>query len=154
MKLCTMFGDYLTPDHVQFLLEKAILRQYKRHNVKYYICGNRGNFDILAQKAVSVLKKDYPELKLILLQLEDYVPSPLPVLSGFDGIYKPVLKHREKPEFPTYYEYTHILDMSDCAICHTHNYGNIGYLYEYALEREMRGLREVYNLAGISITMH
>ena len=151
MKLCTIFGDYFTPDHVQFQLEKAILKQYKRHNIKHYICGNCGNFDVLAQQTFSILKEEYPELKLILLQLNEGSSFTSPVPPVFDGIYRPVLKDKGKH---AYYEYRHILDMSDCAVCHTHNFGNIRYLYEYALEREMRGLIEVYNLAGMSITMY
>lgn len=154
MELCTLFGDYFTPDHIRFPLEKAILSQYRQYNIKHFICSNRGYFDSLVCQAFSYVKSSCPELRLILLQPPQESKADDISFQDFDGIYRPVVKNENIAELTLYREYQNLLDVSDCTICHSIGYGAVGSLFEYALEREAHSLLRVCNLAGLPLTIH
>lgn len=84
-KKCFFIGHRETPTSILSELRIIIHQHITQYNVTEFIVGNRGNFDRLAASVILDLKKQFPQIRLILLL--PYLPTSsanyLP--DGFDG---------------------------------------------------------------------
>lgn len=133
---CFMFGHRNAPLWISKLITKEILYLYEHHSIKCYIVGYHGNFDIAATTAVLEAKKQYKEIKLILLS--PYHPETVQIYDPdiYDEMIYPPLEHTPN-KFAITNANKFMVNNSSHIICYTDQTGNSGKLLKIASKRNI-----------------
>lgn len=148
-KSCFFIGHRDAPKTLYPALLACVRQHITQNNVKFFFVGQYFNFDAMAAKAVIDVKKDFPEVRLMLVL--PYPPEERAVVTpaGFDGSYYP-LSRGYNPLHPLVAANRRIIDICDCLICYSCHEGNARGFAEYAYSRAAAGLIQVKNLAEAS----
>ena len=137
MKRCFLFGHRDAPDVILKSIIEGIEWSIANKGIGEFIVGQYGNFDALARKAVEMVKKRYPNIRLVLL---------LPYLKSFEELDRAAYDELLYPEgmetVPPRYAIAranrYALMHSDMLIVYVkHSYGNAASLFAMA---ERKGL--------------
>ena len=133
-KTCCFTGHrelpFLARRRIAAKLEKAVVAQIDR-GIRFFGAGGALGFDTLAAQTVLKLKKEYPDIKLILV---------LPCLTQARG-----WPAEDVEEYERIKPKRHLVDNSSVCICYlTKKDGGTAYTVNYARERGL----EIVNVAG------
>lgn len=133
---CFFIGHRDAPESVQTLLNEAIEYHIRVYNVQDFYVGHYGKFDAMAARAVTQIKKIYPEIKLILLLPYHPATHPFVLPDAFDESYYPF----DRPIPPRYAiprANKHMIDHCKYLITYVHHPGKSRDFLEYAQQKKM-----------------
>ena len=138
MKICTFFGHKNSPDAIYDRLKTTIIDLIEKQNIKTFLVGNNGLFDVLVQRALKEISKKY-EIKynvvLAYLPKDANIPENSILPDGFENF---------PPRFAIDRRNEYMLNKSDYIICYvTHYLGGSGKFVEMAVKKN----KTVINLA-------
>ncbi len=148
MKTCFFIGHREADERVYSRLRQSVERLIREENVSAFYVGSHGGFDRLAAHAVMDVKRQYPNI--ILMLVLPYHPGEWPVelTNGFDGTYYPEALENAPRRFAIVRANRFMVDTTDWLICYVwHPASNARNLLEYARRREKRGWIQIENLA-------
>lgn len=90
-KVCFLFGHHNAPMTLVPELEAAVRRHYLAYGVRNFLVGSRGDFDRMAATAVKRIKREYPDICLLLLLAYHPAERPVQTPPGFDSTYYPLM---------------------------------------------------------------
>lgn len=153
-KTCCFTGHrelpFLARRRIAAKLEKAVVAQIDR-GIRFFGAGGALGFDTLAAQTVLKLKKEYPDIKLILVLpcLTQARGWPAEDVEEYERIKaqadKVVYTSREYAKGCMFKRNRHLVDNSSVCICYlTKKDGGTAYTVNYARERGL----EIVNVAG------
>lgn len=139
MKSCFFIGHRDAPESIFPELYAQVTRHYDILGVKEFIVGNYGSFDRMAAKAVITLKKQHPEITLLLLLPYHPAIRPIAIPKGFDNTFYPPGQETVPPRFAIARANRYMLDHTDFLIAYVwHAASNARDLLAYAKRREKK----------------
>lgn len=147
-KSCFFIGHRDAPNALYPALLASVRRRIAQDGVKTFYVGRYFNFDAMAAKAVVEAKKEFPDVRLILVL--PYPPEERAVVTpaGFDGSLYP-LRRGYSALHPIVAANRKMIESCEYLICYSCHEGNARAFAEYAYSRAAAGLIEVDNLAGV-----
>ena len=137
MKRCFLFGLRDAPDAILPELIRVIASHVTEQQVGEFIVGAYGGFDHLAARAVAEVRKQYPHIRLVLLQ--PYHPAVRLVLlpEGFDEGWYPNGMERVPPRLAIVRANRCAIDSAACIIAYVWQAAsNARNELEYAMKRQ------------------
>ena len=130
----------------------SLLDEVNRHvtecGVTDFFVGHYGSFDRMATQAVKEVKKNHPEVRLMLVLPYHPAIRPIETPKGFDSTYYPWEDERIPKRLAIIKTNQRMVDTCDYLIAYAfHFLGGSGPIAEYARKREAKGLIRVTNLA-------
>ena len=148
MKSCFFIGHRETDEKILPKLVDTVRKLITEENVRCFYVGGYGGFDRIAASAVKSVKRDYPDISLMLVLPYHPAERPIETPYGFDGTYYPEGLEGTPKRYAITRANRLVLDSSDWLICYVnHGASNAQKLYEYAKRREKKGLIQIENLA-------
>lgn len=138
-KSCFFIGHRDTEEAIYPKLCAAVERHVLECDVTEFIVGHYGNFDRLAAKAVMEVRKQYPQIALLLLI--PYHPAERPVKEpeGYDGTFYPPGQERVPRKLAIVRANRYMIDHVDYLIAYAwHPGSNTKALIEYAEKQKHR----------------
>lgn len=140
---CFMMGYHDCPDHYFNYLMSPLMTLTGLHNVTEFYVGRRGNFDRLAAQAVQLLKRNHPEIRLILL--EPYPRRDFVLPEGFDSVCIPPDARSDR--YAIVRMNRHMADTVEYMLTCADGRGtNTDRLLQYVRPRVFSGDLQVYNI--------
>lgn len=136
-KLCFLFGHATISRDMVAQIKAVAQYHYLNHGIRTFVVGNRGDFDRHAAAAICSLKKQYPDITLLLLLA--YHPSERAVTlsESFDNSYYPPLGAVPKP-FSIVRANRYMVKQADSIICYATHPGNARNLLDYARQLQKK----------------
>ena len=148
MKSCFFIGHREADEKILPKLVDTVRKLITEENVRCFYVGGYGGFDRIAASAVKSVKRDYPDISLMLVLPYHPAERPIETPYGFDGTYYPEGLEGTPKRYAITRANRLVLDSSDWLICYVkHGASNAQKLYEYAKRREKKGLIQIENLA-------
>lgn len=129
-------------------LTEAVERHIVKYGVTEFVVGHYGTFDRMAARAVKNVKKQHPDVRLVLLLPYFPYEHREELKNEYDGSYYPPGMEKVPKPFAIVKANEYMIKTSEYLICY--NKGNVGKtrdFVEMALWREKKGLTRVENLA-------
>lgn len=140
-KSCFFIGHREASAAIYPALLAAVRQHIVDFHVSEFVVGHYGQFDHLAARAVIEIKREFPEV--LLLMLIPYHPAEPPIEppEGFDGTFYPPGMESVPRQFAIARANRYMVDHSDYLIAYTwHPASNAWKLVEYAKSCERHGL--------------
>ena len=148
MKSCFFIGHREADEKILPKLVDTVRKLITEENVRCFYVGGYGGFDRIAASAVKSVKRDYPDISLMLVLPYHPAERPIETPYGFNGTYYPEGLEGTPKRYAITRANRLVLDSSDWLICYVkHGASNAQKLYEYAKRREKKGLIQIENLA-------
>ena len=140
---CFMMGYHDCPNHYFHYLMATLNTLTAIRNVTEFYVGTHGNFDLLAAKAVQLIKKSEPHVRLIMLQ--PYPRRGFILPEGFDDVYTP--PGAKSDRYAIVRMNRHMVDTVEYMLTYADGRGtNTDKLLHYAGPRIFSGDLRVYNV--------
>lgn len=148
MKSCFFVGHREADERFLPLLTKTIERLIIEESVSYFYVGRYGGFDRIVSTAVTVVKKKYPPITLMLVLPYHPAERPIDTPYGFDGTYYPEGLENVPKRYAIVRANKIMVDTSDWLVAYVrHGASNSRKLLEYAVHKQEKGLIQMENLA-------
>jgi len=145
---CFFIGHRDTPEQITPRLIESVKRHVEQYGVTVFFVGHYGAFDRMASHAVSVVKRQYPHIRLVALL--PYFPNKQADERQelYDSSYYPPGMETVPKPFAIVRANEHMIRSCGYLICYNKGYiGKTRDFVDMALRREKRGLLHVENLA-------
>lgn len=143
-KSCFFIGHREASDAIYPKLLAAVRQHIVDFHVSEFVVGHYGRFDCLAARAVIEIKREFPEVSL--LMLIPYHPAEVPIEppEGFDGTFYPPGMESVPREFAIARANRYMLNHSDFLIAYVrYPVSNAATLVAQAESRKQRSLIHV-----------
>lgn len=148
-KSCFFIGHRDTEEAIYPKLRALVERHVLECDVTEFIVGHYGNFDLLAAKAVMEVRKQYPQITLLLLIPYHPAERPMKTLEGYNGTFYPPDQERVPRKLAIVRANRYMIDHVDYLIAYAwHPGSNARALLEYAQKREEKKLILIDNLGA------
>lgn len=149
VKSCFFIGHRDVNTEIYPFLLAEVEHHVTECGVTDFFVGHYGSFDRMAtQAAVKEVKKNHPEVRLMLVLPYHPAIRPIETPKGFDGTYYPWEDERIPKRLAIIKTNQRMVDTCDFLIAYAwHFLGGSGQIVEYARKRETKGLIHVTNLA-------
>lgn len=148
-KSCFFIGHRDTEEAIYPKLRALVERHVLECGVTEFIVGHYGNFDRLAAKAVMEVRKQYPQIALLLLIPYHPAERPMKTLEGYNGTFYPPDQERVPRKLAIVRANRYMIDHVDYLIAYAwHPGSNARALLEYAQKREEKKLILIDNLGA------
>lgn len=140
-KSCFVIGHREASDAIYPALLAAVRQHIVDFHVSEFVVGHYGQFDRLAARAVIEIKREFPEV--LLLMLIPYHPAEAPIEppEEFDGTFYPPGMESVPRQFSIARANRYMLSHSNFLIAYVrHSASNAANLVADAVSRERRGL--------------
>lgn len=146
-KSCFFIGHRDTEETIYPKLREAVERYVLECDVTEFIVGHYGNFDRLAAKAVMEVRKQYPQITLLLLIPYHPAERPMKTPEGYNGTFYPPDQERVPRKLAIVRANRYMIDHVDYLIAYAwHPGSNAQVLLEYAKKREGKNLIIIHNM--------
>ena len=133
MKSCFFIGHREADDGLLAKLQSAVERLIVEEQVRYFYVGGYGGYDSIAASAVKRLKKQYPQIVLMLVLPYHPAERPIETPPGFDGTYYPEGLEKVPRRFAITKANEIMVRQSDWLVAYVrHGASNSRKIYEYA----------------------
>jgi len=133
MKSCFFIGHREADESMIPMLMNIIMRLIVNEQVSYFYVGNYGGFDHIAASAIKQLKKQYPEITLMLVLPYHPGERSIEPPSGFDGTYYPEGLEKVPRRFAIVRANEIMAKQSDWLVAYVrHGASNSRKIFEYA----------------------
>lgn len=138
-KSCFFIVHRDTEETIYPKLRATVERHALECNVTEFIVGHYGNFDRLAAKAVMEVRKQYPQITLLLLIPYHPAERPMKTPEGYDGTFYPPDQERVPRKLAIVRANRYMIDHVDYLIAYAwHPGSNAKALIEYAEKQKHR----------------
>ena len=140
-KSCFFIGHREASDAIYPKLLAAVRQHIVDFHVSEFVVGHYGRFDCLAARAVIEIKREFPEVSLLMLIPYHPVEAPIEPPKGFDGTFYPPGMESVPRQFAIVRANRYMLNHSDFLIAYVrHPASNTANLVADAVSRERRGI--------------